>query len=228
MTAKLITLEGVDSAGKETQAKLLRDHLIKKGFKAEYISFPLYEKTIFGMAIDFFIRAKLAMGLGFATTDPLAASYLYAADRRQGLPILLKLMEENDYVICDRYTHSNLVHQGGKCATDEEKRKLMRQLEVIEYEFSELPKPYVTLFLYIPLEISMERAKKRAKSHGVTPDIVESNLNYVTKSYISGTFFAHELGWKVISGVKQNGDQPLIQLTEQEVHFAILETLKLQ
>ena len=40
---RLIVIEGVDSSGKETQAKLLYEALKKKGSQVRLVSFPDYE-----------------------------------------------------------------------------------------------------------------------------------------------------------------------------------------
>jgi len=40
---KIITIEGTDGSGKETQSKLLVDKLNSLGFKTEMMSFPRYE-----------------------------------------------------------------------------------------------------------------------------------------------------------------------------------------
>ena len=37
---RLITIDGLDGSGKQTQAKLLLDRLTKEGIKAKMISFP--------------------------------------------------------------------------------------------------------------------------------------------------------------------------------------------
>ena len=43
MRGKLIVIEGTDCSGKETQAKLLIEHLKERGMKVEVFSFPNYD-----------------------------------------------------------------------------------------------------------------------------------------------------------------------------------------
>ena len=139
------------------------------------------------------------------------------------------MLQNNEYVICDRYISANFVHQGGKCKSDEERRELHRKLELLEHDISGLPRADITLFLYIPLEISMARSSRRAKSHGMTPDLVEANVTYVRNSFASGSFFAKELGWKVINGIHDPGNEkPIVELSEEEVHLEICKALGME
>ena len=43
MRGKLIVIEGTDCSGKETQSKLLIEHLRRDGIHVEYQSFPMYD-----------------------------------------------------------------------------------------------------------------------------------------------------------------------------------------
>ena len=43
MNGKIITIEGTDCSGKETQSKLLYDKLIKDGIDVYRTSFPMYD-----------------------------------------------------------------------------------------------------------------------------------------------------------------------------------------
>jgi dTMP kinase len=49
--APLIVMEGIDGAGKGTQADRLTKRLIAAGFRAKLLSFPRYQETFFGARI---------------------------------------------------------------------------------------------------------------------------------------------------------------------------------
>jgi len=55
---KLIVIEGVDGSGKSTQLGLLKDHLLQKGYKCEYLHFPRTEAPYFGELIARFLRGE--------------------------------------------------------------------------------------------------------------------------------------------------------------------------
>lgn len=228
MTARLIVIAGIDGAGKETQCDKLHKKLVSKGMRAVIVSYPMYGKTLFGMLLHFVLKsefAKLFSGsFGFANTDPLAASLLYAADRRQSLPYLKQLIKENDVVIFDRYVEANLIHQGGKIEMNSERRRFAEKIMKIEYDILELPKPDVTIYLHIPYEVSIKRAKLRAKQRGETPDIVEMDKKYVTNSYMAAQMFWSHFNWQIVSGVIEN-DTIYTELTEDEIHEKVCEVL---
>ena len=222
--AKIIVFAGLDASGKKTQSEKLRDKFISLGASAIIVSYPTYDKTLFGMLIDFVLKSKFAtLFLGpfsFANTDPLAGSLLYSADRRQDLPRLRELMEKYDILIFDRYVEANVVHQGGKIKDDAAKLRFAETIMHIEYDLLELPRPDVTFYLDAPLEVSMDRAHKRAEEKGETPDTVELDLQYVSNSYTAGHFFAREFKWEVISTSSEG-----TFLSPDKIHQKVCESL---
>ena len=233
MSAKLIVVAGIDGSGKETQSAMLAAKFKEKGATVAVVSYPMYEKTLFGMLLDFVLKSKFTSlfpgSFSFANTDPLAASLLYGADRRQSLPVLKKLIEENDIVIFDRYVEANLIHQGGKLRSDSERLAFANKIMQIEYDLLELPRPDVTIYLHIPYEVSMERARKRAAQRKETPDAVEVNLEYVKNSYLAGQLFSIHLKWEEVSGVANpHGEAPYDELTADQIHEKICVALGIE
>ena len=100
----LIVIEGIDGSGKGTQAKALTDRLNDAGRRAELLSFPRYRETLFGHAIGDFLNGRFGQ---LNEVHPFLASVLYAADRYESKAVLLKALEQNEVVICDRYVPSN-------------------------------------------------------------------------------------------------------------------------
>ena len=106
---KLIVIEGVDSSGKATQSKLLKERLISDGIKTESIEFPNYSSP--GSAL-----VKMYLGGEFGSdpnsVSPYAASAFFAVDRVSSVKIAWKdLFLGDGVIIADRYTTSNMVHQ---------------------------------------------------------------------------------------------------------------------
>ena len=57
-------------------------------------------------------------------------------------------------------------HQGGKLFDKEDRMKLYKSLEELEYGFLELPRPDITVFLYVPYKKVTELMKGRTETDG--------------------------------------------------------------
>jgi dTMP kinase len=176
MKGKIIVVEGTDCSGKETQTSLLVQTLRKMGRKIERLSFPNYE-TPTGKIVGGPYLGKAHIGEGFflegaANVDPKVAALYYAADRRYNRKKILDLLDSGVDVVLDRYVESNMGHQGGKIFDKEERLKLYDDLANLEYGFLELPKPDVTIFLYVPYKKVAELRRGRtepADQHEASP-----------------------------------------------------------
>lgn len=161
---KIIVIEGTDCSGKETQTKLLKEYLISKGYKVGTISYPRYE-TPTGRIIGGPLLGKPSIMASWfdkpMELDAKAATLYYAADRRASLPVIKELLEENDFLIMDRYVYSNMAHQGSKIDSKEERIKMYKFLETLEFNLLELPKADKVIFLYLPYVFGEEIKKNR-------------------------------------------------------------------
>lgn len=167
MKGKIIVVEGTDCSGKETQTSLLVQRLRKMGRKIERLSFPNYECPT-GRIVGGPYLGKPHISEGFfpegaAAVDPKVAALYYAADRRYNRQKILDLLDEGVDVVLDRYVESNMGHQGGKIFDKEERLKLYEDLATLEYGFLELPKPDLTVFLYVPYKKVAELRNGRAE-----------------------------------------------------------------
>jgi len=176
MKGKIIVVEGTDCSGKETQTSLLVQRLRKMGRKIERLSFPMYD-TPTGRIVGGPYLGKPHIGEGYfkegaANVDPKVAALYYAADRRYNKKIIEEYLSQGIDVILDRYVESNMGHQGGKIFDKEERLKLYQSLYDLEYGFLELPKPDLTIFLYVPYKKVAELKKGRrepADQHEASP-----------------------------------------------------------
>lgn len=167
MKGKIIVVEGTDCSGKETQTSLLVQRLRKMGRNIERLSFPDYN-TPTGKIVGGPYLGKSYIGEGFfsegaANVDPKVAALYYAADRRYNRQRILDLLNQGIDVILDRYVESNMGHQGGKIFDKEERLNLYKSLEDLEYGFLELPRPDLTVFLYMPYKKVAELKKGRSE-----------------------------------------------------------------
>lgn len=163
---KIIVIEGTDCSGKETQSKLLKSYLEQNGIKVATFSYPQYN-TPTGKIIGGPLLGKPSICPSwfdnYVEVDSKVASLYFAADRRASLPVLKDLINNNEIVIIDRYIYSNMGHQGSKIEDKEERLKMYKFLETLEFDLLELPRPDLVIFLYLPYSYGEEIKKNRAE-----------------------------------------------------------------
>lgn len=106
MEGLFITLEGLEGAGKSTQAKLLADRLTEAGYPVTLVREP--GGTVVGEAI----RALLA-NPEYDDMSPLTEVFLFAASRTQLVQQVIRpTLGEGTIVICDRFSDATIAYQG--------------------------------------------------------------------------------------------------------------------
>ena len=174
---KLITFEGTDCSGKETQTNLIVEKLKQKGYKVAKFALPYYSSPT-GQVIAGPYLGKFGEGYfkeGATNVDPYAVSLYYTADRVYNRKLIEEALANNDVVILDRYMHSNLAHQGSKFENKEEREKFYSFMETLEFDLLNLTKPFCTFFLHMPTDHAVELRKGRAEK----ADQHESQIEYL-------------------------------------------------
>ena len=106
MRGLLVTLEGIEGAGKSTQARLLADALRSRGERAVVSREP--GGTAFGKALRGMLLDPAAGPIA-----PLAELFLYLADRAQHVEeVVAPALERGDCIVCDRFADATIAYQG--------------------------------------------------------------------------------------------------------------------
>lgn len=142
-----IVLEGLDGAGKSTQIKKLRDMFAEQGIPSEYIHFPRFDAPYFGDMIARFLRGEFG---SVDQVDPYIVAMFYAEDRRDAATLIRGWMEQGKVVIADRYVYSNIGYQCAKVESKSKREELKQWIFSLEYDYFEIPRPDVSLFLDVP------------------------------------------------------------------------------
>ena len=198
---KLIVIEGTDSSGKTTQSKLLEENLNKKGIKTVLLSFPTYD-TPTGKIISGPLLGKTDKSYfdeDPSKIDPKIASLYYAADRYNSLNIIKDYLSKDYYVILDRYTSSNMAHQGGKIKDKDDRFNMFMWIDRLEYWLLGLPKADETILLHVSPEKNIELSKLKKEI-----DPLEKNLDYLEDSEACYLELSELYNWKKIECVKDN------------------------
>jgi dTMP kinase len=135
----LISFEGLDQSGKQTQAERLRDRLTTAGRTVRLLSFPDYQTPI-GQEIGRALRSEREYG-------PEVMQLLYIANRYEWKPEIVRERDAGTILVCDRSLASSVAY-GEAHGLDA--RWL---LEMQQY----LPQPDVTFLLDIRPDVSARR-----------------------------------------------------------------------
>ena len=214
MTGKIIVIEGTDCSGKETQTKLLVERLKKEGKKCAYFSFPMYD-TPTGKIVggSYLVKPEIGPGLfpeGAPNVDPKVSCLYYAADRKYNIAKAVELVNDGYYVILDRYTTSNLAHQGSKIKDKDERFNMYQWIDKLEYWLLQLPKPDKTIFLHVPYEFSCELSRNRKNL-----DENEKSPEYLKATEVTYLELAELYNWDLIECIKDNKLRSIEDINDQ-------------
>jgi dTMP kinase len=186
--------EGIDSSGKETQARLLTNYLQDIHKTVAAFSFPNYD-SFSGKRIKEWLHNKSIM-------NQYEVNMLYSLNRYEMKDTLEQCIYDYDYIILDRYYHSNWVYGGFMEAVN---RTWLEMLDI------GLPNPDLVFLLDIPAEISIERSGSMADIHERDSEF----LKKCRKRYME--YAAIDSHWRVVYA----NDRP------ENIHIGIIDCLKM-
>ena len=149
MEAKFITLEGIEGAGKTSSIKSINDLLEQK--KIDYINTREPGESSIGEELR---------GILLDPNTDISSEVellLMLADRKDHVEkTILPNLLNNTWVISDRFMDSSIAYQGGG-------RQLnLNMIDSLAIHL-DLPQPNLTLLFDVPVEVSLERTKKRGE-----------------------------------------------------------------
>jgi dTMP kinase len=153
---RLITIEGIDGAGKSTLAQELVRELTARGRRVELLREP--------GGVDVSERIRALVKDPALAVAPRAEALLYAASRAQLVAELLEpLLEQGTLVLLDRFVDSSLAYQGAGRELGVEEVRLLNMFATVGLT------PDRTLLLRIDPATGRARQDKRA----LEPDRLE-------------------------------------------------------
>lgn len=186
MTSKkrgmLIVIDGIDGSGKSVQTDLLCKRLEAEGHTIVTPSFPRYE-----CESSYFVREMLKGGYkDLGSTNPHVTSMFYAFDRMDAAMELHKAIADGKLLICNRYTSSNVGHQGGRFDTPKERKNFYAWLDHFEYEQLKIPRPDAVIYLHVTVPTSIKLMDIRvANKEREKKDIYEEDTHHLEMAYQS-------------------------------------------
>lgn len=222
---KLIVIDGTDGSGKATQVAYLTEHLKKDGHKVKVVDFPEYYKNFFGKFIGHCLSEQY---YNFLNVHPKIASSLYAADRWESSLEMREWLEKGYIVIANRYVSANQIHQGGKISSAKKRADFIKWLDEMEYGVYKIPRPDITLYLSLPLNIVLDLIKERNSSKMKRAylknkkDISESDLDYQKNSIKSAIWLVKNVSNFIKIECSEKGKI----LTREQVHDMVYKEVK--
>ena len=177
-TGYFAVIEGSDACGKKTQFELLNQALEAEGYQVHCLDLPQYDKDS-----SYFVRRYLAGDYGGLQDVPAEVASLFFALERYDLKSQIeRALKEGQIVLANRFTASNLAHQGAKL-NPQDRDKFFRHLTHLEFETLAIPRPDVNFILHLSLATSLKLLLARQKLESRPADIHEQDLDYLKQSH---------------------------------------------
>lgn len=218
---KLIVIEGGDGSGKGTQATLLQHYFDEHHIPYAYVDFPDYDSR-YGKIIARFLRGELG---SLEEISPYFVGTLFGLDRSIQKNDIQKHLDSGKIVLANRYTTSNMAHQGSKCAAQAELQTFISWLDHFEYSVLGLPREDLVIYLYVPWKIALELTQskeKRSYLQGQSQDIQEKDIEHRKATEKMYQYLAkHNKHWTTIDCTKND-----TILSKEEIHQHLIKTLQ--
>ncbi len=175
-----IVIEGTDGSGKGTQLKLVTERLRTAGHQVETFDFPQYDQPS-----SYFVKRYLNGDYGTADeVGPYTSSLFYALDRFEAAPKIREALRAGRVVIANRFTGSNMAHQGTKIANAEQRRGFFIWLDNLEFEMLGIPRPDISFVLRVPAAISQQLVDQKGQRDYTDKkrDLHEADLSHLERA----------------------------------------------
>lgn len=216
----IITIEGMDGAGKNTQSNLLYQVIKRKNIPTEMASFPIYDDPSAHMI------TKILWEDGIIDHDDnlkYIKTCAYAMNRAKAFfdkdnTRLYNIIKTGGAIVLDRYVTSSILHIASILETKQEVDECIDFIQEIEYDKFKLPRPTQTFFLDVHPDVSLRNIDGR----GNTKDLNETP-EHLYKVYERSNYVVEKLGW---TRIECNNDN-LTMKSPLEIHLNICRQLSI-
>ncbi|MET7769741.1 dTMP kinase [Nocardia sp. NPDC005366] len=154
----LVSVEGIDGAGKRTLIDGVGSALRARGLRVDTLAFPRYGRSVHA---DLAAEA-LRGGHGDLADSVYAMALMFALDRADARTELSKMLADNDIVLLDRYVASNAAYSAAR-QKESADGEIVGWVGDLEFGRFELPAPALQVLLDVPTEVAAERAHRRGE-----------------------------------------------------------------
>ncbi|MPY78672.1 MAG: dTMP kinase [Actinophytocola sp.] len=199
---KLIVIEGLDGAGKNTLASAVTEELTARGAYVIGRAFPRYGDDIHADLA----RDGLHGRLGDLTESVNGMALLFALDRLGAADELRKDIASADVVLVDRYIASNAAYGAARLHQDAD-GEIVEWVRALEVDRFDIPVPDQQLLLRVPVDVAAERARSResedaarARDSFESDDSLQTRCGRVYEQLAERNWLSP---WRVVDGAGQ-------------------------
>jgi len=145
VSAKFITIEGQDGAGKSTNLEFIKNHLQERGLDVHTTREPG------GTELGELLRETLLYQTEVQCGDLTELLLMFAARCQHLEQVILPKLKAGIWVVSDRFTDATYAYQGAGRGVSSQHIKTLEQL--VQNSF----KPNLTLVLDIPIDVAKAR-----------------------------------------------------------------------
>ena len=160
ISAKFITLEGIEGVGKTSNRDYIRELLEASGKQC------IVTREPGGTPLGESLRALLLQHSDEQMSDDAELLMMFAARAEHIKKVIQPALDAGQYVLCDRFTEATYAYQGGGRQLD------VSKIADLESWVQGDLRPDLTIILDAPVEVGRERAGKRS-----APDRIEKEKN---------------------------------------------------
>ncbi len=138
---------------------------LKNALKERLPQISLEDMVLVSITLDK-VMSSLSHGWfseGAPNVDAMVSTLYYAADRKANMPIMESILNQGFNIVLDRYTYSNMGHQGGKILDDKIRKEIYEWIADLEFRALGLPQSDARIFLHMPTDYANLLKKLRAE-----------------------------------------------------------------
>ena len=224
MLPPVVAIEGIDGAGKATQARLLAEAATRFGQLPYIFSFPDYN-TPSGKLIAAYLRGEV-------TGDPRLVASMYSLNRLEKISAIRSIISKPfTVVIFDRYASSNIHHAAHfvdrGMGSEEEVQEFINHVEYDLCKAVRIPGPY-NILLDVPESYAQKQVADkaaRAYTQGMLADIHEADAHHLSSTNNIFRTTAKAKSWKTVNCVEENALGEVAMRTAESISEEIITHL---
>lgn len=147
----LITLEGIEGVGKSTCLKFIARYLQKKNV------IPVVTREPGGTPLSEKVRELVLGKQPFDVSDDAELLLFFAARAQHLQSVIFPAINNNQWVVCDRFTDTSYAYQGAGRGMGEKRIAILEQFTQGNF------RPQATFLFDAPINLALSRTRRRGR-----------------------------------------------------------------